>query len=102
MKPYQKSQIINRVRYSTDESTLLCGNDWWDGCRYERGGSQKFLYRTLTGIYFYFCLTSWVNVFDRIKLCSKEEALDFFEFCGLHNTCRVSFEEAFLGGLSSI
>ena len=90
------SKVIDKKRYSIKGSTLLSGDDYWDGHNFERGGTNTFLYRTLKGGYFFVGLTQWMGRDDTITPCDIGEAEDFFDGC--REDCqRVSRGEAFPG-----
>ncbi len=42
------SKIVNGKRYSTEPSTLIASNEFWDGSNYERSGTNRHLYRWWT------------------------------------------------------
>jgi hypothetical protein len=87
-------KIIDGKRYSTKTGKLLCGNDYWDGQSWERGGTNTFLYRTPKGSYFKFFMTQWEGQSDSIEPVSQERAVWFFVSCPI-STQRVTFKEAF-------
>jgi len=96
MKPYETTQIIERVRYSTGTATLLAGDDWWDGHNHERRGTNRFLYRTPRGRYFFAELSQWQGAFNGLVPCTESEAIEFFE--SVPAGCqRVDYEKAFPG-----
>jgi hypothetical protein len=96
MKPISFNQIIDRVRYSTETATLLAGNDWWDGHNHERSGTNRFLYRTPRGRYFFLDLTQWQGSQNRLVPCSEGEAVEFYE--SVSEGCqRESYTDAFPG-----
>lgn len=91
--PDNFEKIIDRKRYSTETSTLLAGDDWWDGNNFERQGRQCFLYRTPNGAYFTVNLTQWQGEQDTLLPCTLEEAVLLYEN---ELTCHsVSYQEAF-------
>jgi hypothetical protein len=93
----EMKMIINRKIYNTATATLLCGNDWWDGSNRERGGTNKFLYRTKKGSYFFQKLSQWQGASDRLEPCNSSEAAEFYSQCQIKGETRISFEEAFPG-----
>ena len=90
-------QIINRKRYDTETSTLLSGDDFWDGHNWERRGRNTFLYRTRNGAYFAVHLTQWQGENDHIEPLSEDDAVALFEAHLEAGEVRVEFEEAFPG-----
>ena len=90
--PKDMVQIIDRRRYSVATSTLLAGNDRWDGHNFERSGRNSFLYKTQLGAYFTVNLTQWQGEQDTLIPCSRDEAIEHFEEMTEH---RVNFSEAF-------
>jgi hypothetical protein len=88
------SAIIDRKRYDCATATLLCGDDYWDGHNFERSGTNRFLYRTPRGRYFFVQLSQWEGSCDSIEPCSEGDAIQFFESCR-ENDHRVPYEEAF-------
>jgi hypothetical protein len=95
MKPSIMCRIIDRKRYDTDKSDVVCGNDWWDGHNYERHGTNQFLFRTKKGNYFFQVLTQWQGSCDELIPCSVDEAMEFYRICSSHHEERMTFEEAF-------
>ena len=96
MEPRSMQQIINRKRYDTETSTLLSGDDFWDGRNWERRGRNIFLYRTRNGAYFAVHLTQrWQGEQDRIEPLSEDEAIAIFESHLEAGEVRVEFEAAF-------
>jgi len=95
MKPIDISEIHDRMRYSTKSSTLIAGDDYWDGHNFERSGRQTFLYQSiLGGSYFAVHLTQWTGERDHIEPLSQDEAATLYESLPER---RLSFEEAFPG-----
>jgi len=91
--PTEFVRIINRTRYDVSKSTLLAGNDFWDGHNFERHGRNTFLYRTPNGKYFTVNLTQWQGESDDLIPITEDEAIELFE-----TTLReheVRYEEAF-------
>ena len=97
MNPRPKEAIIDGKIYNTETALLLCGNDWWDGNNYERGGTQKFLYRTNRGAYFTLNLTQWEGSRDTIIAVEDKEAIAFYGLCAQRKCVRVDFGTAFPG-----
>ena len=95
MKPTAMTATYDRLRYSTETATLLCGDDWWDGNNFERQGRQAFLYRTKNGRYFAVRLTCWQGEHDHIEPLDTDDALALFETCAAHERAEISFAEAF-------
>ena len=97
MIPEKMKQVIEGLRYDTERSTLLCGDDWWDGHNWERGARQRFLYRTKNGRYFLTVLTRWQGETSHIEPVDTDTAVEFFEACRIHDQNKVDFETAFPG-----
>ena len=94
--PDNFTQIINRKRYDVSKSTLLAGDDFWDGNNFERCGRNQFLYRTPNSNYFLLTLTQWQGEYDSIRPLDMEEAIDTFEML---REQRLDFEDAFPGAI---
>ena len=90
--PKDMIQIIDRRRYSVATSTLLAGNDHWDGHNFERSGRNSFLYKTQLGAYFTVNMSQWQDEQDTLIPCSPDEAIEHFEEMTEH---RINFSEAF-------
>lgn len=91
--PHDFSKVVSGLRYSTEKSTLLASNRYWDGHNMERGGTNTFLYRTKKGRYFTVFLTLWQGGKDELTPVSLEEAQELYE--GALSTHEVTWEEAF-------
>ena len=89
------SQIIGGKRYNCETAAHLCGNDWWDGSNYERCGTNKHLMRTKKGAYFFLYMTQWSGDHDRLEVCGRLEAKEFYEECAARDCNYISYEEAF-------
>lgn len=94
MNPKPQSAIFDRKRYDTKTSTLLAGDDWFDGHNYERRGRQRFLYRTAKGAFLLQSLTQWEKERNRLELVDEAQALALWEEL---TERRVGFSEAFPG-----
>lgn len=92
--PEQYEAVINRKRYSVETATLLAGNDHWDGHNFERGGRNRFLYRTPKGNYFLITLSCWQGETTQLIPVDQDEAISEYESM---QEQRVEFEEAFPG-----
>jgi hypothetical protein len=92
--PKDMTEVINRKHYSTATSTLLAGNDYWDGSNFERSGRNEYLYRTPNGAYFTVNITQWQGERDTLTPLSEAEAVTLFEIL---REKRVSFVAAFPG-----
>lgn len=64
--------------YRVETATLLAHNRYWDGSNMERGGRNRFLYRTPRGNYFFVYMTMWQGETDYIDPCSIDDAMDFW------------------------
>lgn len=95
--PSKMMRIVAGKRYDVEKAELLCGNDWWDGHNFERGGTNCFLYRTPGGRYFFVNWTQWSGERDSIEPCTQSEAQEFYEGCAQWDCERVVFEDAFPG-----
>jgi hypothetical protein len=92
--PETYEAVINRKRYSVETATLLAGDDYWDGHNFERGGRNRFLYRTPKGNYFLITLSCWQGETTRLIPVDQDEAIGEFE---MMREKRVEFEAAFPG-----
>jgi len=91
MKPKELNAIINGLRYDTTKATLIAGDDYKDG-NYERSGTNRFLYRTPNGRFFFTKLHVRETP-DQIVPVSPKEAIRMYgEELPVH---RVEFSEAF-------
>jgi hypothetical protein len=95
--PDSLTKIIGGKRYSVAKSTLLAGNDYWDGHNFERRGTNTFLYRTPKGTYFNVNLTQWQGGSDTIEPLSEAEAKKLYESLSEQ---RVEYEQAFPGSVA--
>lgn len=91
--PTDFERIIDRKRYSVKTSTLIAGDDYWDGNNYERSGRNTFLYRTPGGRYFTVTLTRWQGERDTLEPVSQEEAIYLYENALPEH--EVNYSEAF-------
>jgi hypothetical protein len=93
MKPPENwIEVKNGKRYDVSKSTLLAGDDYWDGHNYERHGRNTFLYRTPKGNYFAIRLTRWQGEIDTLQALTQDEAVTLWDELPEK---RVSFEAAF-------
>jgi hypothetical protein len=95
--PDSMSAVIGGKRYKVETSTLLAGDDYWDGHNFERHGTNQFLYRTPKGSYFAVHLTQWQGQSDNIEPLSEAEAKDRYESLREKN---VEYEQAFPGSVA--
>jgi len=93
--PKDLERVVNQTRYSVAKSTLIAGNDYWDGQNWERNGRNSFLYKTPGGKFFTVDLSQWQGEdYSTLEPVSKDDAIEFFESC--RDDCqRIKFEEAF-------
>jgi len=94
MKPRPVSEIRNLLHYTTEGSTLLAGDDHFDGHNHERRGRNTFLYRTPTGRFFIAVQTTIAGERDRIEPLTLEAAIHTYDAL---RERRVSWGEAFPG-----
>jgi hypothetical protein len=92
--PNEFVAVIDKKRYDVAASTLLAGDDWWDGSNFERQGRNTFLYSTPHGRYFTVTLTRWQGERDHITACPVDEAMMMWTILHQH---RMEFDEAFPG-----
>ena len=85
-------RVIGGKRYSTDKSTLIADDAYWDGHNYERQFRNRFLFRTQNSNYFLQALTMWQGEVDTLEPLSLEDAICEYESLPEQ---RVPFEEAF-------
>lgn len=98
MKPLDVVQVVDGRRYSTRTATLLAGDDYWDGHNLERGGTNRFLFRTPRGAYFVQTRTCWIGSQQndgRLTPVTQADAIGLFESSMRER--RVTWEEAFPG-----
>ena len=72
-------RIVDRTRYDVSKSTLLAGDDYWDGHNFERRGTNRFLYRTPNGRYFTVRLTQWQGEQDTLEPVDIDTAIEEYE-----------------------
>jgi hypothetical protein len=85
-------RVVDGKRYDCSKSTLLAGDDYWDGHNFERQGRNTFLFRTPKGRYFVQHLSRWQGELDTIEPLSEEEAKRLFESLPEQ---RMDYDEAF-------
>lgn len=94
MKPPTKFvRIVNRTRYSVENSTLIASDAYWDGHNWERSRRNTFLYRTPRGRYFTVTLTQWQGEQDHLQPVIQDEAIRLYEDDLREHA--VSYQEAF-------
>lgn len=91
--PENMIRIIDRKRYNTSTATLIADDVYWDGHNMERGGTNRFLYRTPKGAFFVVTLTQWQGSRDTLRPISQDEAINLWE--GSLSEHHLEFEEAF-------
>ena len=91
--PTNFSRIVNRTRYDVSKATLLASDCYWDGSNFERGGRNRFLYRTPNGRYFLVSLTQWQGEQDTLEPVDIDDAVLLYE--GPLSEHRVEYEAAF-------
>ena len=64
MQPLRMTAFIGGKRYSTDKSTLLAHDAYWDGKSEDRDGKNEFLFRTEKGDYFVQHRVNTASCFD--------------------------------------
>lgn len=72
-------QIIGGKRYSTEPSTLIASDEYWDGNNYERSGRNTHLYRTKKGAFFCVYSTQWQGERSRLQALTEDEAQAMYE-----------------------
>ena len=95
--PEDMQAVIEGKRYKVTGSTLLAGDDFWDGHNHERHGRNQFLYRTKKGNFFAIHLTQWQGENDSIEPLSEQEAKELYESL---REKRVEYEDAFPGSVA--
>tara|TARA_Y100000310_G_scaffold44224_1_gene41300 strand:+ start:2332 stop:2616 length:285 start_codon:yes stop_codon:yes gene_type:complete len=85
-------QVVNGKRYDTETAKLIADNRFWDGHNFERGGRNRFLYKTHKGNFFLLNLTQWQGEIDYIEPVSFSEAKNWYEKLSEH---KIEWEEAF-------
>lgn len=86
------SKIINGKRYSTEPSTLIASDEFWDGSNYERQGTNRHLYRTKNGAYFEVFSTQWQHQQDSLEPLTLSQAKARYQELSEEE---VPYEEAF-------
>lgn len=89
---HKMTQIINGKRYNTETATLIASNEYWDGSKYERGGTNCHLYQSANGNYFVGYSTCWQGCMSYIEVISKAQAMRLYEELPEHE---CEYEEAF-------
>ena len=77
--PTDMTRIVNRTRYDVATATLLASDCYWDGSNFERGGRNRFLYRTPNGRYFLVSLTQWQGEQDTLEPVDLDTAISLYE-----------------------
>jgi hypothetical protein len=93
--PKDLTRIVDKKRYSVEKSTLIAGDDYYDGHNFERHGRNCFLYKTANGNYFTVNLTQWQGEETSLIPVSLDEAIELYE-----NSLReheIPYAEAFPG-----
>lgn len=88
------SKVVNGKRYSTEPSTLIASNEYWNGSNYEREGTNRHLYRTKNGNYFETYSTMWQGDHNSIEPLSLAQAKQRYQELPEEE---VPYEEAFPG-----
>lgn len=88
-------QVIDGKRYDTETATLICSDHYWDGHNWRRQARNTFLYKTPRGAWFFHHESDWAEEANTLATCTEDEAREFFEAMQPHDTCEVSYEEAF-------
>lgn len=91
---HKMTQVINGKRYNTETATIIASNEYWDGSNYERGGTNKHLYRSPKGNYFVGYSTCWQGSRSHIEAVSQGEAMKLYEELPEHE---CEYENAFPG-----
>jgi hypothetical protein len=96
MKPPEELiKIVDKTRYDVSKSTLIAGDDFWDGHNWERNGRNTFLYRTPKGYYFEVTLTRWQGERDSLTPVPLDQAISDYEHSLPEH--RIPYEQAFSG-----
>jgi hypothetical protein len=93
--PTDLTRIIDRTRYDVSKSTLLAGDDYWDGHNFERRGRNTFLYRTPRGRYFTVTFSQWQGERDTLEPVDLDAAILLYE--GELSEHYADYEAAFPG-----
>lgn len=74
------TRIVDGKKYSVESSQYICGDDYWDGSNWERGGRNRHLYRTAKGAFFFAVCSQWAGEpCESVVPCSEAEAAEFAE-----------------------
>ena len=93
MKRVKMTRVVGGLRYDTEKATLLAHDVYWANDSWERGGHNRWLYRTPRGRYFVVTGTLWAGERDNLEPVPLEEAMRLYE--GPLTEHEVPYEEAF-------
>ena len=85
-------EIIGGKRYDTETALCIADNNYWDGHNWERGGRNRYLYKTAKGNFFLHDVSQWQGELDRITAITAAEAEVYYEQLPEKN---VEFKTAF-------
>ncbi|WP_298667021.1 hypothetical protein [uncultured Methanofollis sp.] len=85
-------QIIDGLKYSTENADQIASDRYWDGSNFDRSGRNTYLYRTKKGRFFLLHTSMWEGERDAIEPVEEEDARIFYERLPEHP---VSYAEAF-------
>ncbi len=91
---HQMKRVIDGKRYDTKTASVIASNEYWDGNKYDRGGTNTHLYRTPNGRYFVVYSTCWQGARSRIEALTQQQAMEMYEQLP---KAAVEYEEAFPG-----
>ena len=84
-------QIIEGIRYNTDNATLIADDHYWDGQNMDRHGRNRYLYRSPKGRYFLHLTTRWQGEEDHITPLTPDDAKTHYEQLG---STHLTYEQA--------
>lgn len=91
--PENFKRIVNGLRYSVENATLIASDAYWDGNNWERKGRNQFLYKTSNGRFFVVKLTQWQGEKDALIPVEEDQAILMYENDLPEH--EVEYEEAF-------
>lgn len=72
-------QIINGLKYSTENAALVASDHYFDGSNWDRNGRNTYLYKTAKGRFFLHHTSMWQGERDTIEPVEEEDARTIYE-----------------------
>jgi len=85
-------QIVDGLKYSTENADLVASDRYWDGSNFDRNGRNTYLYKTKKGRFFLHHTSRWEGERDSIEPVDEEAARTFYENLPEHE---MGYAEAF-------